>query len=228
MQRAFTLIELVFVMVVTGILAAVFLPKLERDSLYEAALQVVAHIRYTQHLAMVDDKFDPSNSVWYKGRWQIQFAKTVGSGNKWSYMIYSDGDGPVGYTGTPDILEHARNPLSPSKYLSGGYSAGNIDKESDLASKELNIGSKYNVEDVDFKGGCTIAINKQRLFFDHLGRPFYGGAHLQTKPYKDESSVKMLRSTCLIELCKEVCTSATAENKVVIQVEPETGYTHIL
>lgn len=38
--------------------------------------QVIAHIRYTQHLAMMDDKFNADESTWYKRRWQIWFSKT--------------------------------------------------------------------------------------------------------------------------------------------------------
>ena len=56
-KKAFTMLELVFVIVVSGILAATFIPRFDRDNLQEAADQVISHIRYTQHLAMVDDKF---------------------------------------------------------------------------------------------------------------------------------------------------------------------------
>ncbi len=248
-KRAFTMIELVFVIVVIGILSAVLIPRMERDTLREAALQVASHIRYTQHLAMVDDKYVPEPALseesltniackentlsrrecnsryWYQGRWQIHFANTEGSGNQWSYMIYSDG---VAYTGTPDILEHARNPLDSSKFLSGGYSAGNIDNNSPLATKEMNLGSKFGVVDVDFIDGCSIAVTRQRIFFDHIGRPFYGAPHLQTSAYHDETNVKLLQTPCVIELCETTCTSASNQQKVQIQIEPETGYVHIL
>ncbi|MCF6310454.1 MAG: type II secretion system GspH family protein, partial [Sulfurimonas sp.] len=58
MKKAFTMLELVMVIVVIGILAAVMLPRVASDRLAEAATQVISHIRYTQHLAMVDDQFD--------------------------------------------------------------------------------------------------------------------------------------------------------------------------
>ena len=225
MKKAFTMLELIFVIVIVGILSFIAASSFQRDTLREAADQVVGHIRYTQHLSMMDDKFDPTNPSWYKSRWQVFFANTAGSGNSWSYMIFSDSPA---YTGTPDISEHAKNPLDTNRYLSGGYSAGNIDVNSALATKEMNLGNKYGIQDIDFTGGCNIANTRERLFFDYLGRPFYGIAHMQTLPYHDETNAKILRLPCNIELCLEPCTTAAAKNKITIVVEPETGYTHIL
>ncbi len=241
MKNAFTMIELVFVIVIVGILSLVISSSFERNTLREAADQVVSHIRYTQHLAMVDDKFVPNPEMskegsaatrllesqeWYKGRWQIFFANTEGSGNAWSYMIFSDSPN---YTGTPDVSEHAKNPLDENRYLSGGYSAGNIDFRSPLATKEMNLGNKYGLLDIDFVNGCTIATTRQRISFDYLGRPFYGNPHAQTNVYHDELNFKILKSTCHIQLCLTTpCATATNENKITIAIEPETGYTHIL
>ncbi len=220
------MIELVFVIVIVGILSLVISSSFERNTLREAADQVVSHIRYTQHLAMVDDKFNPKDSGWYKSRWQIFFANTEGSGDAWSYMIFSDSPN---YTGTPDVSEHAKNPLDENRYLSGGYSAGNIDFRSPLATKEMNLGNKYGLLDIDFVNGCTIATTRQRISFDYLGRPFYGNPHAQTNVYHDELNFKILKSTCHIQLCLTTpCATATNENKITIAIEPETGYTHIL
>ena len=73
MKKAFTMIELIFIIVVVGILAAVAVPQINRNSLVEAADQVAAHIRYTQQLAMNDNKFDPNDPDWFKRLWRIQF-----------------------------------------------------------------------------------------------------------------------------------------------------------
>ncbi len=73
MRKAFTLLELVFVIVVVGILAAVIIPSTRTNPVREAAIQLVSHIRYAQHLAMVDDKFNISDPTWYENRWRISF-----------------------------------------------------------------------------------------------------------------------------------------------------------
>lgn len=85
MKKAFTMIELVFVIVVIGILAAVMIPRTDSTTLSERAIELVSKIRYTQHLAMVDDKFDGANATWMRNRWQITF-----NGNQ--YSIVSDND----------------------------------------------------------------------------------------------------------------------------------------
>ncbi|MDP3265684.1 MAG: prepilin-type N-terminal cleavage/methylation domain-containing protein [Sulfuricurvum sp.] len=82
---AFTLLELVFVLIVIGILAVLAMPNFRGHPLQDAAQQVADHIRYTQHLAMIDDKYDPSDTTWWQTRWQLTIAGT-------SYDLYSDRD----------------------------------------------------------------------------------------------------------------------------------------
>ena len=84
MKKVFTMLELVFVIVIIGVLAAAIIPRMDRDNVAEATIQLQSHIRYTQHLAMVDDKYDATNATWFRNRWQIRF-----SDNK-SYSIVSD------------------------------------------------------------------------------------------------------------------------------------------
>jgi len=87
MKKAFSMLELIFVLVVIGILAAIMLPQMQSNYAWESAIELVSQIRYTQHLAMIDDKFDATNALvpWYRNRWQITF-----NGNL--YSIVSDGD----------------------------------------------------------------------------------------------------------------------------------------
>ena len=83
-KTGFTLIELIIVIVIAGILAAVMIPRLERDGLREAANQVVRHIQYTQHLAMVDDVYDASTANWYQNRWSINLCSTDYAVERWN------------------------------------------------------------------------------------------------------------------------------------------------
>ena len=91
MKKAFTMIELLIVLVVIGILTVVIMPRLDEDKLNEASEQVLSHIKYTQHLALSDDQYSSDDNVWYKGRWQIFFSNTEdGSDDLWAYSIFSD------------------------------------------------------------------------------------------------------------------------------------------
>ncbi len=212
MKKAFTMIELVFVIVVIGILAAVIIPNTRTNPLYEAATQLVSHIRYTQHLAMVDDKFNANDSNWYKNKWQLLFGKSnTGSkntGNYYAYTIFSDYLGTS--AGNPELAEMAINPLDNTKVLSGGYS-GEIDWEDSQATKKLNIGYSYGVDNVT-QSGC----GAKRISFDNLGRPFQGDDSSWT------SSVDgILNAVCTFTLHK-------GSDTVSISIQPETGYTCIL
>jgi len=227
LKNAFTLIELIFVIVIIGILSAVLVPRFDRPTLIEAAHQVISHIRYTQHLAMVDNKFDSNEPEWYKGRWQIFFAKTNGSDNKWAYTIFSDKRGSKGLTGFPDTEEIARNPQNPSsQYLTGGYTWGNIPYRHKTTkvidsrlTKSMNIGHKYGIEKVEFIGGCKA--RGKRIAFDYIGRPLCKNSNTLTSLYTAGNQNRLIQKPCQIKLSNE-------QESVIIQIEPETGYSHIL
>ena len=231
MKKAFTMLELVFVIVVVGILSYFAASGFQRNPLREAADQLVSHIRYTQHLAMQDDKFDPKDNDWYKERWQIRFSNTVGSDNEWSYTIYSE-SAVGGPDGVPNTSEMAINPIDTTKRLTGGYSAGTVKYADAAASKELNLGHKYGVQDIyiDPASGCYVnaGIGNRAISFDTLGRPLYNHANSLTAMYNDNANIRLVQTQCRIQLClTNPCTVATNANKITIAIEPETGYTHI-
>jgi type II secretory pathway pseudopilin PulG len=223
-HKAFTMMELIFITIIIGILAAIIIPKSQGTRLREAADQIVSHIRYTQHLAMMDDKFDPNNSEWFKERWQIRFmnqASIDGDATKyWSYVIFSD---KPGYGGEPEADEIARNPLNPSKKLIGGTSSiiTNIDYNDPRATRELNLGKKYGITDVEFNRTCSNGIppnNSKRLAFDYLGRPLKGSIDGSTAPYDN--------SRLIIRQCTITLTNSAHESINII-IEPETGFARI-
>ncbi|MBE0514848.1 type II secretion system protein [Sulfurimonas sp.] len=214
MKKAFTMLELVFVIVVIGILAAVIIPRIGSNKLQEAAIQVVSHIRYTQHLALVNDRLNTADSEWYKDRWQIFFASTDGSEGAWAYSIFSDNAGDS--TGNPDFVEIAKNPLNSSKYLTGGYSY--ILYSDSRVTKELNIGKKYGITNVAFSTSCSVS-GSTRIAFDHLGRPLRGAFHNYSSAYP--ATDRLVNSQCTITL-------TDGSDNVAIAIEPETGYACVL
>jgi prepilin-type N-terminal cleavage/methylation domain-containing protein len=167
--KAFTMLELVFVIVVIGILASLALPRIDRDLRQEAADNVLSAIRYTQHLALNDNKTDPSDVNWQNELWQIQFSTTASTGYLF-YVIGSDTDHTGGTTAYPQKEETAIDPVN-GKYMF--HISTNSELQAD-ESPNILLGRKYGVSSVTPTGGCTT----QQLAFDQLGRPHrnVGGA----------------------------------------------------
>ena len=216
------MLELVFVIVVAGILAAAIVPRFDRNNLEEAADQVISHIRYTQHLAMVDEKFDTNDSKWFKGRWQIRFFKKAYASSdgtaKWAYAIFNDKPNSAGnFDGNPNATtgEVAIDPLNHT-LLSGGFT---IYYSNPKTNKKSAIGETYGIKKVKFTNCGSTAT---RIAFDYMGRPMIGNLKSLSQSYKMN---RLLKTQCKIALCK---TNPCSENNITIAIEPETGYAHIL
>ncbi|HEY9128234.1 MAG TPA: type II secretion system protein [Sulfurovum sp.] len=156
------MIELVFVIVVLGILAALALPRMERDLRQEAADNVLSAIRHTQHLALNDNKTDPFDANWQHELWQIQFDTTTSTGYLF-YVIGSDTDHSDTTSAYPSKEETAIDPDN-GKYM---YHINTDAELQDGESPNILLGRKYGVSSVNPTGGCTT----QGLAFDQLGRP---------------------------------------------------------
>jgi len=217
MKKAFTLLELIFVIIVIGILTAIILPSTRRTPLQEAALQLVSHIRYTQHLAMMDDVLNPDDNIWYKKRWQLVFSNAVAPDSTVGYTIFSDTATGVGTSvaGDADMSEVAINPQDSTKRLTGGYASA-ISSTHAQVTKKLNLQLSYGIDRVDFDDGCNGGL---RLFFDHNGRPMKGDQDSMTGGYS-AGSQRLITSLCTIVLY-------SGDRNISITVEPESGYAAI-
>jgi prepilin-type N-terminal cleavage/methylation domain-containing protein len=164
-KSAFTMLELIFVIVALGIITSLAIPRLERDHLQDAAVQILQDIRYTQHLALMDDKTNPNNNNWQNSLWLIGFRNT--GGNNWTYTIGSDMDGG----GNIDRIESAIDPLN-RKRMFGIDNIINPDE-----SPRVFITTKFGVQNITFNNtpiGAAGNSNVQHLAFDYMGRPHRG------------------------------------------------------
>ena len=220
MKKAFTMIELVFVIVVIGILAAVIIPSTRTNPLQEAAIQLLSHIRYTQHLAMVDDKFNATDANWYKQRWQMVFINSTNAGGEYAYTIYSDSSGSS--TGDPNVSEIALNPQNSSQLMTGGSSGGeaklSISHADFPGMKKLNLGMSYGVTNMTFSDSCSVS-NSERIAFDYLGRPIKGklGTSSGGGNSKAYEADNLIQNDCIITLLD-------GTDSISITIRPETGY----
>lgn len=150
---AFTMLELVFVIIIIGILAVLAMPSLNGNQLQFAAEQVASHIRYAQHLALTDDKYDPTDSTWYEKRWQIRF---LNNGTVYYYDVFSDNN----KEGNSNEDEEAIDPMTHERLGSGNTTNTPTDAV-DL--------SKFGITAV---GGTCQFGGTHKLVFDNFGRPY--------------------------------------------------------
>ena len=231
MKKAFTMIELVIVIVVIGIIAMVTIPKYDQNRVLIAAQQIASHIRYAQHLAMIDNRTDliakpaprpatprpatdPNGDQWWRERWTIAFTQNT-NGGRWGYSIYSDFS-RNGSLNSPN--EVAPDPQNPNRLLT----ASNIVAiPANRINNKLNIGKTYGIKNVTFSPSCAQNGN-QAISFDEKGRPFLN-ASTTTVGARANPSVGRITATCQINI-GDGDTDETSTNVATICIEAETGY----
>lgn len=218
MKKAFTMLELVVVIVVIGIIAVAALPRINDDHIAEAADQVMSHIRYTQHLAMQDSKFDPTDARWFRKRWSITFTQAAfcDGGNEWRYSVYHDDGDATGNLNSAN--EVARDPLDPSKFMSSGW-AGISKANCANASSKYNLARKFGITNVELRGVCGDS-NLQTISFDEFGRPMQGVSTTGTSATRGYDRLVHNGQNCQIVL-------STAKKTATITVTPETGFLQV-
>jgi len=168
------MMELIIVIVIAGILAAVLIPRMERDTMREAANQVVRHIEYAQHLAMVDDVYDAANPNWENAYWHISFRTNAEK----CYIVGSDRD----TVGAVAQNESAVDPMTKQYLYSDTSCTENSENNNDLF-----LNTKYGISIVTLSPSC--GTTNQLIAFDNYGRP------LQTR-----SSAAPITTACTITL----------------------------
>ena len=202
-KSAFTMLELIMVIVVLGILASLALPRMERDLRQEAGDNILSAIRYTQHLALMDNKTDPDDSNWQQEYWQIRFS----TGASFFYIIASN-------IGHADNIPKGATAIDPAN----GRYMHNVNADTTIGNDEspnIFIGKKYSINSLTHRGGCS---RSQHIAFDHLGRP-------HTNIYNAGNDfASYMKRDCILTFGFE----DTSITDLVIRISKETGYAQIV
>ena len=201
-KPAFTMIELVFVIVVLGILAALALPRLDREIRQEAADNILSAIRYTQHLALNDNKHMHNTFDWQKRLWTISFI-----GNS-VYTVYSDMDQGGGANDDEMAIDPTNGKLMGSRNTT-------LDP---TESPNIFLGDKYGIDSIVFQG-CTTSAGTAAtdIAFDYLGRP-----------HRNVATATNIMDTYVNTDCVITFSSpAFTGDPIIIDIQRETGYAAI-
>jgi len=211
-RKAFTMLELVFVIIVLGILAALAMPRMERDLRQEAADNILSAIRYTQHLALLDDKQKFNNAKWQRRFWRIYF----GTCNSQKFYAVGSDDNMDGSTnGRVDFNESALDPKNGKHiWAKDGDSCEGTHSKNEL-SPNIFIGEKYGLDTISYSGGCA----NSYIGFDHLGRPYDSNFTNSSTP----DNAGYMTSDCNITFSS----NSNAFDDFSIIIEQETGYAYI-
>ena len=173
MKSSFTLLELVIVIIIIGILASTISVFIPNNNLRLAVDNLAKNIKFTQSLALKDDKYQPfpnNNSLeeqnrskyWFKRFWQIKIGEN--NNKDFYFVIYSDND----LDNNADVDEIAKDPLT-NKYINGNYYSNTSVKDANLSTFGItNISYTYkNIINSNIALG-----NPLRIYFDNYGNVY--------------------------------------------------------
>lgn len=221
MKKAFTLIEVIFIIVVVGILSTIAISRFNSKDLLRGAEMVARDIEYVKHLAVIDDNRVPNDMLQTHNNnnnfWAITFIG-IGGDPKMSIFKYTNPSINYGTVQTAvvdyldkekfltltvrngkddDIVDGSVVKTSPRVWLKKTYSINKIDT------------SDCNAE--DYTGRHSI----NTLFFNEEGIPYIANSSGGTFWY--------------FQKLKEICTLKIKAGSDVkcIDIYPETGYVKV-
>ena len=207
------MIELIFVIVVLGILASLAMGRMERDLKQEASETILSHIRLAQQLALRDNKHRKDNNpLWQRAYWRFEYGKCRNTTNlndgtaKYYYRVGSAITLDSGFNKN----ESAVNPMD-GKYL---YTMNKCDDLKDDESPTILISKKFGINRIRNYGGCS---KVQHIAFDYFGRP-----HHQIASYGMADFSKIMTTDCRIKF-----EMSTGDSFMII-IEAETGHAFIV
>ena len=177
MRRAsFSIIELIFVLLLVGIMVLVSTGKSNLSKVKLAKQQLHLHLQYLRYIAMLDNKYESDPNIkWYKKRWSLRFENCDSDVGGIFYSIYSD----ESLGGNINKEETLRDPLTNDHIFATSCKQDSLyDK-----SKFVLLTQYYGVQKVEVscKGTRKIGL----IGFGYDGK-FYTGFEGDGEPYAEK------------------------------------------
>ena len=201
-KKSFSIIELIFVITLIGIITSQVSIKNNLSKIKLAKQQIILHLKYVRYIAMIDNKYDKDNPLWFRKRWTLKFLNCQSSIGGLYYVIYSD-ENENGYISKNETL---KDPLTNNYIYS--YQC----KEDSLYDKNklVLLTKRYNVDRINISCNKTSTIGQ--LSFD-----IYGELHSKLSTNSNEKEKYKINKPCIIEIIDK------DNNKETITIHDKTG-----
>lgn len=202
MKKSFSLLEIVLVISLIAFLYTIFIPKTKINNLDELTSKLSLYLSHLRYKALIDNKYDLDDPLWYKKRWTLKFFRCKENVGGIYYVMYSDKN-KSGHPGAEDSL---KDPLT-NKYI---YSSNNCN-ENNTNSKYVLITKEFGIKDVQVS--CNETTSFGQLSFGNDGK-----IYSKLSAFNNESEEYEINEPCTIKLITE------KNEKREIKIHPYTGY----
>ena len=202
MKKAFSLLEVILMILLLGFLYTAFIPKTQINRIDELTNRLVLYLKQTRYQSLVNDKYNANDEFWHKQRWTLKFFRCRESVGGIYYSIYSDKN----ESGHPSIEDSLKDSLSLKNIYSTNYCKENINN-----SKYVLITKNFNIKEVIVS--CNETSSLGQLSFGSDGKIY---SKLSNLPNDDKSYE--IKNRCRIRLIDSI-----GEERSII-LENTTGY----
>ncbi len=205
-KKAFSFIEIIIAIILISIVISLFTPKNNFSKLNLAADKIILYLKYTRYIAMLDNRYNIKDNMWFRERWTLKFQNCSQKIGGLYYVIYSDKN----HGGGINKSECLKDPIT-NKYLYSHYDC----KAGKDESKYILLTKEFGITKVDISCNSTSTIGQ--ISFGNDGKVY---SRMGTKV--DDESKYEIKNTCFINMYD------IQKNKITIAIEPYTGFIYKL
>ncbi len=200
MKKGFSLLELIFVILIIGIILSQSIYRNNLSKIQLAKNQIMLHLKYARYVSMIDNKYNYKNNKWFKKRWSLKFMNCQSSIGGVYYVLYNDLDS----NGAVKKEETLRDPLT-NNYI---YSFQCVKDDLYDKSKFVLLTKEYGITRVEVSCNKTSTIGQITFGID-------GKIYARNGEKESDYEIKEL---CTIKLFDKNSKLET------IKIYPNTGY----
>ena len=202
-KKSFSLIEVIFTIMIIAIISSQVNLKNNLSKIKLAKQQIILHLKYTRYVAMLDNKYNHKDKLWFRKRWTMKFLNCQKEIGGIYYIIYSDEN----KNGKVSKEETLIDPLSHNYIYSFQCKEDNVyDK-----NKLILISKRYNIKSIDISCNKTNTIGQ--LSFDNNGE-----LHSKLSTKENDFNKYKIKKDCKIDIYDN------KNNKETITITKNTGF----